>query len=215
MNLPRTLTYARLQVYPQPEAVAEVECQSSLAVNLCRPALPIIRRPPLILYPELHEVEVDVVLSEVAVLAHLLHEALDVHRVVLLGALAFPLELGLPACLLFVNRRVGSLGRLGSLVLQRRLSFQLQRRLGAGNDWFDGGAGVDLDCRLGGSAHQDVFDSSNHLLEALEFCPVNVPLPFGLLDKVSERGVPHVVATLLHVVIVEPTVLLGLDVPVR
>ena len=60
--------------------------------------------------------------------------------------------------------------------------------------------------------HQEVLNFNKHLLKALLPFSVDFSLPSGLLDKLIKHVVPHVISMLLHIVIVEATVLLRLDV---
>ena len=112
-DLPRTLVSACFQVYTQPKADVEVEIQSGLPLHLLRLALPVRRRQHHVLLSEFFEVVVDVVLRVTGTRAHLRYELLDVTIVRSPGSAAFSFELGLPAYLLRLKGRVGSLGRLG------------------------------------------------------------------------------------------------------
>ena len=180
---------------------------------MLRLALPLLRRPLLVLPAEPLEVFYDVVLREVFVLAHLLYEQLDVPAVRLLSFPAFTRELGLPTCLLGHEGRVRSLGRLDGCSLRRIVYRQLEDRLGGGDDWLGWSAGVDLECGLRDAAHLAVLDSNKYLLDILQFCSVNGPFPEALLGKVVERG-DHLFLEAQHLVVLEEAmVLLCLHVP--
>ena len=130
----------------------------------------------------------------------------------ILCAPAFSLKLALPACLLGQRGRVRSLGRLDRYWLSRIVNRYLEYRLSAGKDWLDWSASVYLECRLWNTTLQEFRERIKLLLDTLQASSVNGSFNVGLLDKVIEIVVSSVIATLLHVVIVEATVLLRLHV---
>ena len=131
----------------------------------------------------------------------------------ILGALTFSLELGLPACLFRQKVRVRSLGRLDRYWLIQIILSHLEGRLEATNNWLCRSAGIGLDHKLRRSTQQEVLDFNKHLFDALQASSVNGSFNLSLLDKVFERILSNFIAMFLHVVIIEATVLLRLDVP--
>ena len=179
---------------------------------MCSLTLPLLRSPVHVLLSKLLEIVIHVVLCIVGDCAHLIYELLYVSAIRTLGAMAFALELGLPACLLGQKVRVRSLSRLDKYWLRRIFFLHLEYRLNATNNWLGRSAGIGLNRKLWRSPKQEVLDFNKNLLDTHQTCSVNDPIPVGLIYEVRENAFPHIIALLPYVVIIESTVLLRLNV---
>ena len=181
---------------------------------LRRLTLPLRRLLVLVFLSEFAEVEVDVVLRKVVVLAKLIPELLDVPLVLFLSASTFIFELVLPACLLGQKGRVRSLGRLNRYRLRWIIFWYLEDRLEVAYEWFDRNVGAYLNCSLRSTTHKELLERPGFLSLHVQL-GLHALLPLqGLLGKVSVHYMPPFIAEFLNVVIIEPTVLLRQDMPV-
>ena len=177
-----------------------------------RLALPLLRRPHLVLPSEPRKVGVDVFLQVAGDRARLLYELLDVPPVRFAGAPAFTLELVLPVSLLEHDWRFRSLGRLDGRRLGLIFYRQLEVRLEGSDGLLGWSAGVDLECGLRGTTLQGLRGCSGNRPASLHHSLNTFQSGQGLLGKVVERGDHRIVAQLLLFVIIEAMVLLRLHV---